>query len=164
MSYSSRPHGLQPTRLLHPRDFPGKSTGVGCHCLLWWVRSGHCNSRGPRMDVKLTPADRLQDQGPVCGVSYCLFNLITYTSFSLLMNTRSEERYLLKRDVMGIQLLAISKALSEGVHVPCWGELCSPQRKHPCLLPAILQLQRNQTDGQLPEETLSGRKITSLWG
>ena len=28
---SSRPHGLQPTRLLHPWDFPGKSTGVGCH-------------------------------------------------------------------------------------------------------------------------------------
>ena len=25
---------LQPTRLLHPWDFPGKSTGVGCHCLL----------------------------------------------------------------------------------------------------------------------------------
>ena len=29
MSDSSRPHGLQPTRLLHPWDFPGKSTGVG---------------------------------------------------------------------------------------------------------------------------------------
>ena len=28
------PHGLQPTRLLHPWDFPGKSTRVGCHCLL----------------------------------------------------------------------------------------------------------------------------------
>ena len=27
-------HGLQPTRFLHPWDFPGKSTGVGCHCLL----------------------------------------------------------------------------------------------------------------------------------
>ena len=25
------PHGLQPTRLLHPWDFPCKSTGVGCH-------------------------------------------------------------------------------------------------------------------------------------
>ena len=25
---------LHPTRLLHPWDFPGKSTGVGCHCLL----------------------------------------------------------------------------------------------------------------------------------
>ena len=34
MSDSQRPHGLQPTRLLHPWDFPGKSTGVGCHCLL----------------------------------------------------------------------------------------------------------------------------------
>ena len=32
---SSQPHGLQPTRLLHPWDFPGKSTGVGCHHLLW---------------------------------------------------------------------------------------------------------------------------------
>ena len=28
------PHRLQPTRLLHPWDFPGKSTGVGCHFLL----------------------------------------------------------------------------------------------------------------------------------
>ena len=26
---------MQPTRLLHPWDFQGKSTGVGCHCLLW---------------------------------------------------------------------------------------------------------------------------------
>ena len=34
VSDSSRPRGLQPTRLLHPWDFPGKSTGVGCHCLL----------------------------------------------------------------------------------------------------------------------------------
>ena len=34
MSDSSRPHGLQPTWLLPPWDFPGKSTGVGCHCLL----------------------------------------------------------------------------------------------------------------------------------
>ena len=34
VSNSSQPHGLQPTRLPCPRDFPGKSTGVGCHCLL----------------------------------------------------------------------------------------------------------------------------------
>ena len=34
VSDSSRPHGLQPTRLLRPWDFLGKSTGVGCHCLL----------------------------------------------------------------------------------------------------------------------------------
>ena len=34
VSDCSWPRGLQPTRLLRPWDFPGKSTGVGCHCLL----------------------------------------------------------------------------------------------------------------------------------
>ena len=34
VSDSSWPHGLEPTRPLHPWDFPGKSTGVGCHCPL----------------------------------------------------------------------------------------------------------------------------------
>ena len=35
VSDSSQSPGLQPTRLLRPWDFPGKSTRVGCHCLLW---------------------------------------------------------------------------------------------------------------------------------
>jgi len=41
VSDSVWPHGLPPTRLLHPWDFPGKSTGVGCHCLLQpkWLQS-----------------------------------------------------------------------------------------------------------------------------
>ena len=34
MSDSLQRHGLQPTRPLCPWDFPGKSTGVGCHFLL----------------------------------------------------------------------------------------------------------------------------------
>ena len=34
VSDCSRPHGLQPTRLPRSWDFPGKSTGVECHCLL----------------------------------------------------------------------------------------------------------------------------------
>ena len=34
VSDSLRPHGLQPARLLHPWDFPGKNTGVRCHFLL----------------------------------------------------------------------------------------------------------------------------------
>ena len=34
VSDSVGPHKRQPTRLLHPRDSPGKNTGVGCHFLL----------------------------------------------------------------------------------------------------------------------------------
>ena len=45
MSDSSRPYGLQPTRLLHPWDFPGKSTGVGCHCLLRNIVHGIATSQ-----------------------------------------------------------------------------------------------------------------------
>ena len=38
MSNSLRPHGPQPTRLLCPWNFPGRNTGVGCHCLLQvWI-------------------------------------------------------------------------------------------------------------------------------
>ena len=44
MSDSLQPHGLQPTRLLHPWDFPGKSTGVGCHRLLQCVLLCYANS------------------------------------------------------------------------------------------------------------------------
>ena len=34
-------HPMDPARLLHPWDFPGKSTGVGCHrgekkCVIAW--------------------------------------------------------------------------------------------------------------------------------
>ena len=35
MSDSVPPHRQQPTRLLHPWDFSGKSTGVGRQCLLY---------------------------------------------------------------------------------------------------------------------------------
>ena len=43
VSDSERPHRLQPTRLFRPWDFPGKSTGVGCHCLLREPQLPHTN-------------------------------------------------------------------------------------------------------------------------
>ena len=33
VSNSLRPYGLQPARLIWPRDSPGKNTGMGCHSL-----------------------------------------------------------------------------------------------------------------------------------
>ena len=55
MSNSQRPHGLQPTRLLHPWDFPGKSTGVGCHCLLLTPQFSSCVT----LDTFLNPSCHL---------------------------------------------------------------------------------------------------------
>ena len=47
MSDSLQPHGLQPTRLLHPLDFPGKNTGLGCQYFGFAfserVALAHCN-------------------------------------------------------------------------------------------------------------------------
>ena len=43
VSDPQRPHGLQPTRLLCPWDFPGKSTGVGCHfCFIDYAKAFDC--------------------------------------------------------------------------------------------------------------------------
>ena len=47
MSDPQQPHGLQPSRLLRPWDFPGKSTGVGCHCLLRLCFLTHPNPSKP---------------------------------------------------------------------------------------------------------------------
>ena len=35
---------VRPTRLLRPWDFPGKSTGVGCHCLLQYKSTIMCKT------------------------------------------------------------------------------------------------------------------------
>ena len=48
VSNSSRPHGLKPTRLLRPWDFRGKSTRVGCHCLLCILNGTHRQRMEPR--------------------------------------------------------------------------------------------------------------------
>ena len=42
-----RPHGLWPTRLLRPWDFPGKRTGVGCH----WGLQGIFPTQGSNLGL-----------------------------------------------------------------------------------------------------------------
>ena len=53
MSDSVRPRRWQPTRLPHPWDSPGKSTGVGCHCLL-------CSGRLPLAKLDHIPRGHSQ--------------------------------------------------------------------------------------------------------
>src|SRR5574337_952469 len=75
---SERPHGLQPTRLFRPWDFPGKSTGVGCHCLLphlftslpksltsshLWDAKDHPSLPGHRGEKTLTTGGPGKEQG-----------------------------------------------------------------------------------------------------
>ena len=64
VSDSSQPHRLQPTRLLHPWGFPGKSTGVGCR--LWLGNSSYSNESTYQIDA-------------VLGVKSFLFTFISLT-------------------------------------------------------------------------------------
>ena len=63
VSDSSQSHGLQPTRLLRPWDFPSKSTGVGCHCLL--DINSNC--------IGLSFIDLLE----ICSINNCFFYVMT---------------------------------------------------------------------------------------
>ena len=73
LSDTQRPHGLQPTRLLHPWDFPGKSTGAGCHCLLW---VGVLRSRKPwNMATKWCKYLKLRSYGKVVVLFSITINL-----------------------------------------------------------------------------------------
>ena len=87
VSDSSRPHGLQPTRLLRPLDFPGESTGVGwhrrlrqplktpCECAVPfqpWVpgcSSRNCPQGGSTLPAQLGCSDHQSpSERPVCGL------------------------------------------------------------------------------------------------
>ena len=96
MSDPQRPHGLQLTRLLCPCDFPGKSTGVGCHCLFRWASSrswlwigklGMLQSMGSQrvrhdwMTAELAPSAL---HGPPSDLAHSmLYKLIKYACYFL---------------------------------------------------------------------------------
>ena len=74
----SDPHGLQPTRLLHPWDFPGKSTGVGCHCLLRTHVRIH-NYKGACVELPSAPPSPQVH----LHISAALTCFVTYIKFSV---------------------------------------------------------------------------------
>ena len=65
VSDSVRPHGRQPTRLLHPWDSPGKNTGVGCHFLLQCM---NMKSESEVAQSCLTPSDPMDCSLPGSSV------------------------------------------------------------------------------------------------
>ena len=85
VSDSSRPCGLQPTRLLRPWDFPGKSAGVGCHswiptyinsfCLVWKHFGYNFLKNSLFFSLSLgTPATCLLDFWKLCGTFLMLLS------------------------------------------------------------------------------------------
>ena len=58
---SVRPHRQQPTRLPCSWDFPGKNTGVGCHCLLQCMK---VKSESEIAQSRLTLHDRMDCSPP----------------------------------------------------------------------------------------------------
>ena len=66
VSNSSRPHELQPTRLLRPWNFPGKSTGVGCHCLLLLICTWKLSERRRRGWQRMRWLDGITDSMDMC--------------------------------------------------------------------------------------------------
>ena len=65
VSDPQRPHGLKPSSLLHPWDSPGKSTGVGCHCLL----RNYLAALGLTCSMwDLVPWSGIEPQSPALGV------------------------------------------------------------------------------------------------
>ena len=75
-----RPHGLQPTRLLCPWDFPGKNTGVGYHFLFQDIPgSGRSPGEGNGNPLQYSslenPMDQEAWQATGHGVTKCLTRL-----------------------------------------------------------------------------------------
>ena len=74
MSDSLRPHGLWPTRLLHPWDFLGKSSRVGCHFLL----QGSLPNPGIEPRSPAFQADALTSEPLLPHISIYIFSILSY--------------------------------------------------------------------------------------
>ena len=88
---SSRPHGLQPTRLLCPWDFPGKSTGVGCHCLLHWSHYFMANRWGNNGNSErlYVLGSKITADGDCCHeIKRCLFLRRVKTDLDSILKSR----------------------------------------------------------------------------
>ena len=90
VSDSVRPHGQQPTRLLHPWDSPGKNTGMGCHFLLQCMK---VESESEVTQSCLTLRDPMDCSPPGSSVhGICQARVLEWgaIAFSLLIHTYTQ--------------------------------------------------------------------------
>ena len=91
VSNSLRPHGLQPTRLLHPWDFPVKNTGVGCHSLLQGIfLSQEIEPGSPTLQADSLLSESLRKPFQENTCLYCML----IPPMSLLLLQRFDEHFL----------------------------------------------------------------------
>ena len=94
MSDSVRPHRRQPTRLPHPRDSPGKNTGVGCHFLLQCMKVKSESEVAQSCPTLRDPMDCSPPGSPIHGIfqarvlewgCHCLSPLDSLAPFKVIM-------------------------------------------------------------------------------
>ena len=68
MSDSVWPHRRKPTRLCHPRDSPGKNTGVGCHFLLQCMKGKSESEVAQSCPTLCDPTDRSLPGSSIHGI------------------------------------------------------------------------------------------------
>ena len=82
VSDSLRPHGLQPTRLFFPWDFPNKNTGVGVHFLLQGIiPTQGLNPCLLHWQADSLPLSHLKSSQKVTLVSVWSNSLLTYLKY-----------------------------------------------------------------------------------
>ena len=92
---SLQSHGLQPVRLLCPRDSLGKNTGVGCHTLFqgmfptWGSNPGLLHCRPILYHLSH------QGKKPLVPLCYIQFNALQMSSFRLQYMAKLQQGYLI---------------------------------------------------------------------
>ena len=87
-----RSHGLQPTRFLHPWDFPGKSTGVGCHRLLLMVLYLPVIMLQNHRKMLVKASSRQDSKRPICGLEQLQKGRARLAEFLLTLVSRTNPK------------------------------------------------------------------------
>jgi len=66
MSDSLLLFGMSPARIICPRYFSGKNSGMGCHFLLQGIQLKAASPISPTLKVDLLPAEPLEKPSCVC--------------------------------------------------------------------------------------------------